>query len=84
MRCTIYKTKKQSELYLYLAATHNFDELPKPLAERFTNPIEVMTIDIKADTHLARVDTRQVLKAFELQGFYLQLPPADPTIHDSI
>ncbi len=84
MKCTIYKIKKEQELYLYLVAPHALGDLPDEIKSRFTNAIEVMALDIKPTTKLARVDTDQVLQAFERQGFYIQMPPADPTLVDTI
>lgn len=73
--CCIYRSDRKAETYLYLAETHEFDDLPDELRRRFGAPAFVMRLEIEAGTRLARADAAEVLRALERDGYYLQLPP---------
>ena len=76
--CTVYRSDKKAETYLYLADKTAFDDLPEELRERFGEPALVMRLKLSADLKLARADVEKVLENLEEQGFYLQLPPKLP------
>jgi uncharacterized protein YcgL (UPF0745 family) len=79
MLCTIYRSLRKDETYLYLKKGGAFSDLPETLRERFGEPVFVMHLPIGPDTRLARVDAKDLLDALEDPGFYLQLPPETPT-----
>lgn len=81
--CTVFRSDKRAETYLYLARDQPFEDLPPELREAFGEPCFVMTLDLSEDRRLARVDTRQVLEHLETSGFYLQLPP-EITVEEQI
>lgn len=72
--CTVYRSGRKTETYLYLAQGREFEDLPPDLRKAFGEPAFVMHLNLGADRRLARVDTRSVLKHLETDGFYLQLP----------
>ena len=76
--CTVFRSVKRAETYLYLAQDQVFEDLPPELREAFGEPCFVMTLNLNADRRLARVDAGQVLAHLEEQGFFLQLPPEIP------
>jgi uncharacterized protein YcgL (UPF0745 family) len=76
--CSVYRSGRKAETYLYLAQGRSFEDLPAELLQAFGEPALVMQLNLYADRRLARVDTKQVLEHLELQGFYLQLPPEIP------
>lgn len=73
--CSVFRSAKKSETYLYLARDHAYEDLPAELRQAFGEPVFVMHLELDEDRRLARVDTRQVLEQLDAQGFYLQLPP---------
>jgi len=76
--CTVYRSDKRAETYLYLAHGRRLEDLPSELRQAFGEPVFVMHLNLGADRRLARVDTRRVLQQLETDGFYLQLPPEIP------
>jgi uncharacterized protein YcgL (UPF0745 family) len=76
--CTVYRSGRKAETYLYLAQGHAFEDLPPDLRRAFGEPSFVMHLNLGADRRLARVDTHSVLKHLETEGYYLQLPPEIP------
>ena len=77
MYCSIYKTRREAELYIYVPFDVGLKKVPEQLLARFPEPQKV--IDLKLDQHrkLARVDVNKVIAALSDQGYYLQLPPAE-------
>jgi uncharacterized protein YcgL (UPF0745 family) len=73
--CWIYKSKRQPEIYLYLAEPNGFEALPAALRQRFGAPELVMELVLHPERQLARAEIGEVLAALRTQGFYLQLPP---------
>ena len=76
--CTIYRSDKKAETYLYLADEMDFTDLPVALQESFGIPALVMKLQLSANRGLARVDVEKVLEGLAEQGYYLQLPPKLP------
>jgi len=76
--CTVYRSDKKAETYLYLGDGLDFADLPKELQNRFGAPSFVMRLELSPERRLARVDTEKVLESLAKQGFYLQFPPKLP------
>ena len=62
-------------MYLYVPQREDLARVPKALLEKFGQPQRVTTLVLTPERKLARADTQKVLKALQVQGFYLQLPP---------
>lgn len=73
--CAIYKSPKKEECYLYIDKRKGLNCIPQELAELFGKPVEVMTMILKHDKPLARVDVKNVIAGLQDKGYYLQLPP---------
>ncbi len=73
--CTIYKSTKKAETYLYIEKNGDFDKVPKPLLEVMGKPSLVMTLDLDRRKFLAIADLDKVKKELSEKGFYLQIPP---------
>jgi hypothetical protein len=73
--CSIYRSEKKESTYLYLAEGLTFEDLPDELRAGFGEATRVMELDIEANTRLAQADAKNVLRALEDPGYYLQLPP---------
>jgi uncharacterized protein YcgL (UPF0745 family) len=76
--CSVYRSGKKAETYLYLAQGLTFDDVPPELRQAFGEPAFVMQLKLSEQRRLARVDVLQVLEQLETNGFYLQLPPELP------
>jgi uncharacterized protein YcgL (UPF0745 family) len=79
MKCTVFRSDKKSETYLYVSAAADFDDLPANLRRMFGEPAFVMELELSKESRLARVDASKVIQGLEQEGFFLQLPPELPT-----
>ncbi len=75
LSCSIYKSPRVEEMYLYVPGKDQFDDVPEALMSRFGQPLFVMDMDLNHERSLAREDVTQVMKNLSEQGFHLQLPP---------
>ncbi|WP_407275957.1 YcgL domain-containing protein [Halothiobacillus sp. DCM-1] len=75
MQCTVYKSLKKSDWYLFVP--HEVE--PAALPEAIVTPLlpleRVMALDLTRDRPLARTDTRTLRQFLSTLGFYVQLPP---------
>ena len=76
--CTVFRSGKKAETYLYLAHGRSYEDLPPELRQAFGEPAFVMQLNLSEQRRLARVDVRRVIADLDAQGFYLQLPPEIP------
>ena len=80
--CWVYRSLRQQEMYLYLAAEDAFDKVPAALLARFGEPILVIELELSPQRKLARADVNQVIADLRERGFHLQMPPQlRPTLH---
>lgn len=73
--CSVYKTLKKADTYLYVAKNEGFKRVPEPLLQMFGNPVYAMDIMVKPEKPLARIEGSRLISEIEEKGFYLQLPP---------
>lgn len=73
--CTVYRSSKKDECYVYVDKKRGLDCLPEALKALFGTPQEVMTMILRPEKPLARVDVEKVIAALNDCGYYLQLPP---------
>ncbi len=73
--CTIYKSPKEDEMYLYVDKQEDLKRVPEALLARFGTPKQVTMLVLTPEKKLARVDVSKVLEAIQSQGFFLQMPP---------
>ncbi|MBS97283.1 MAG: YcgL domain-containing protein [Oceanospirillaceae bacterium] len=73
--CSIYKSPKKDEMYLYVDKRDGLARVPEELLELFGKPVHAMDMPMKADRKLARVDAEKVLEGITEKGYYLQMPP---------
>jgi uncharacterized protein YcgL (UPF0745 family) len=79
-RCFIYKSPRKADTYVYVPKADAFDALPQALAHALGPLVFVMELELTPGRRLARADASQVIAALAQEGFYLQLPPADPLL----
>ncbi|MDG4595269.1 MAG: YcgL domain-containing protein [Candidatus Contendobacter sp.] len=77
MQCTIYKSRKKQDTYLYLAAKDDFSHVPETLLTLIGEPIHVMDFDLSPERRLAQEDTAEVLRNLQERGWHLQMPRQD-------
>jgi uncharacterized protein YcgL (UPF0745 family) len=74
MICSVYKSTKKADTYLYIAKRDDFSPVPQLLMSTFGRPVFVMMISLdKRDLSIA--DKHKVMAKISEQGFYLQIPP---------
>ena len=73
--CSIYKSGKKDEMYLYVPKADGLKQVPEALLSVFGRPRHVADMMLSAERPLARVDIAAVLDKLASQGYYLQMPP---------
>jgi len=79
MHCTVYKSLKQFDYYLYVQTADEFSRLPDTLGRLLGKLEKVMDLELHAERKLAQVDVLEVMRQIEMQGYYLQMPPRSET-----
>lgn len=82
--CEIFRCSKRAEMYLYVDKGKGTAELPQALLASLGNLQSVMMLRLHEDRHLARADVQKVMEAIGTQGFYLQMPPAEPGVQGRV
>lgn len=73
--CTIYKTRKHPDLYLFVRQQDDLTLVPEALLAHFGTPEKVTTLALTRTRKLAQANAAEVLAALDERGYYLQLPP---------
>ena len=73
--CQIYKSTRNTEMYLYVEKARGLEDVPASLMKRFGEPSELMTLMLEPGRKLARAKVDDVLREIADNGFYLQMPP---------
>lgn len=76
MMCSIYKSAKKPDTYLYVPYDTDFDELPEGLMNVWGEPELVMHLDLTKRDKLALVDINELKSKLDEEGYYLQMPPS--------
>jgi len=84
MKCYVFKSLKQAGMYIYLSKEDGFVELDKVLRDAFGQPEFVIELILTPESRLARYDARDVISALQTNDYFLQLPPADPTLEPDL
>jgi len=66
--CSVFRSTRNDETYLYLAERQAFDDLPSELRRAFGEPILVMRLRLDAGRPLARADIGEVIAQLDTQG----------------
>ncbi|KGJ92942.1 YcgL domain-containing protein [Colwellia psychrerythraea] len=75
MLCTIYKSTRKAQTYLFVNKRDDFSSVPEALMKTFGTPNLVTIINLDTKDKLAMADLEKVKSSLNEQGFYLQLPP---------
>ncbi len=82
MLCTIYKSSKKSQTYLFVKQRDDFSSVPAPLMSMFGAPTLVTIMNLANKEKLALADIDKVKESLNGQGYYLQLPPPQENLLD--
>jgi len=74
--CSVFKSSKKDEMYLYVDKMEALKRVPEALLKMFGSPIHVFDMLLTPEKELARIDAAQVLDDIRDKGFFLQMPPA--------
>ena len=77
IECDVYRSSRKANLYLYVKAGDDLATLPEQLMAQFGAPELALSFTLHAERNLAREDPLRVMENLEVQGYHLQLPPAD-------
>lgn len=80
MLCTVIKSHKKADTYLYLPKDAPLDELPDQLQQLFTPHTQVTVLKITPERRLARLTGEQLLTHLSGEGFYLQIPQSTTSL----
>lgn len=75
--CSIFKSPKRPDTYLYTPFQSDFQELPETLLRMWGEPELVMHLDLSKKNKLALADITEAKAKLEKEGYYLQMPPSD-------
>lgn len=75
--CSIYKSPRRREMYLYVAKKDALSRVPEGLLAAFGTPQHAFDLVLTPERRLAREDIHKVLENFEKQGYHLQMPPPE-------
>ncbi|WP_223670746.1 YcgL domain-containing protein [Kangiella shandongensis] len=76
MMCSIYKSAKKPDTYLYVPFDTDFEDLPEGLMSVWGEPELVMHLDLAKREQLALVDINELKSKLDEEGYYLQMPPS--------
>ncbi len=75
--CSVYKSSKRADTYLFVPFNTNLDELPETLMAMWGEPELVMHLDLAKKDKLALADINEVKAKLDEEGYYLQMPPSE-------
>ncbi|MDW3095798.1 MAG: YcgL domain-containing protein [Gammaproteobacteria bacterium] len=74
MQCSIYRSEKKMDTYLYIIEENNLNQLPEGLDKLLGRLEFVMELDLEKIKRLENADLDEVKQRLTEAGFYLQLP----------
>lgn len=75
--CSIYKSPRKNEMYLYVDRSEALTRVPEALLAVFGTPQHAFDLVLSPERKLARENIETVLENLEKQGFHLQMPPPE-------
>lgn len=75
MHCTVYKSLKKPDWYLYVPHGAALASLATEIVTPLSPLTPVMDLDLTQDRPLARTDTASLRRYLSTLGFFVQLPP---------
>lgn len=75
MLCTVLRSVRKADTYLYLPRDASFEDLPETLQHLFTPHTTITTLHVTPERRLARLSGAELITHLNDDGYYLQLPP---------
>ncbi len=75
IKCSIFKSLRHQEMYLYVQEGLDLEKLPEELIKHFGQREHVMDLTLNHQRQLARENVVEVMESIEKNGFFLQIPP---------
>jgi uncharacterized protein len=75
--CSIYKSPRKNEMYLYVLKADGLKRVPEALLAAFGPPALAFEMILTPERTLAREDIHKVLANLDEQGYHLQMPPPE-------
>ncbi|WP_225772349.1 YcgL domain-containing protein [Pseudomonas sp. Marseille-Q5115] len=75
--CSIYRSPKKNEMYLYVLKSDALARVPEGLLTAFGAPHHAFDLVLSPERQLAREDIHKVLENLDAQGYHLQMPPPE-------
>ena len=75
--CSIYKSPRKNEMYLYVLRADALKQVPEALLAAFGPPQHAFDMVLTPERKLAREDIHKVLENLDSQGYHLQMPPPE-------
>ena len=79
----VFRSRRNSDTYLYMPRGAAFADLPEALQQVFGSPELALSLNLESGRQLARYSSDEILAELKAQGFFLQMPPAERS-EDSI
>lgn len=73
MYCSIYKSSRKQDTYLYMALKDDFSGVPEELLRFFGGPIHVMDLELQPERKLAQENILEVMRNLQERGWHLQI-----------
>lgn len=77
MLCSVYKSSKKAQTYLFINKRDDFSDVPEALMKMFGTPVMVTVLNLATKTKLGFADLDKVKENLSSQGYYLQLTPPE-------
>ena len=78
MHAYVYKSLRQADTYVFLAARDDFTRLPPPLLTQLGELKFVLEVALTTERKLAQADADVVRRNLADRGFHIQFPPTRP------
>jgi uncharacterized protein YcgL (UPF0745 family) len=77
MLCSVYKSSKKIQTYLFINKRDDFSEVPEALMKMFGKPVMVTVLNLATKVKLGFSDLDKVKASLVKHGYYLQLTPQE-------
>lgn len=74
MNCSIYKSAKKTDYYLFVEQEEKFERVPEALLNILGKLEFVMTINLDEREKLSQAEPQEVKQLIIEQGYFLQMP----------
>ena len=77
MNCYVYRSSRKKQTYLFIPEKDNFNSVPESLLKLFGQAEFSFDFDLTSERKMVLVDSSEVIRNIQENGYFLQLPPGD-------